>query len=198
MRKWHSRRDTRKIHRWGALLVSIPFLIVIITGLLLQLKKEVEWIQPTTEEVAIDTLSIKFSDILSISQGVLEAQIKDWSDIDRLDVRPDKGIVKVRAKNRWEIQIDLERGTILKTAYRRSDIIEQIHDGSWFNALLGISPSGVIVLILWLSGMYLFFVSILFKIPEGKTIILSVQVIEKQHFVSSWMDQSKTYVLRIL
>ena len=166
MRKWHSRRDTRKIHRLGALLVSIPFLIVIITGLLLQLKKEVEWIQPTTEEVAIDTLSIRFSDILSISQGVLEAQIKDWSDIDRLDVRPDKGIVKVRAKNRWEIQIDLERGTILKTAYRRSDIIEQLHDGSWFHdaaKLWVFLPSGVIVLILWLSGMYLFFVPILFK-----------------------------------
>ena len=166
MRKWHSRRDTRKIHRWGALLVSIPFLIVIITGLLLQLKKEVEWIQPNTEEVAIDTLSIRFSDILSISQGVLEAQIKDWSDIDRLDVRPDKGIVKVRAKNRWEIQIDLERGTILKTAYRRSDIIEQLHDGSWFHdaaKLLVFLPSGVIVLILWVSGMYLFFVPILVK-----------------------------------
>jgi uncharacterized iron-regulated membrane protein len=166
MRKWHSRRDTRKIHRWGAFLVSIPFLIVIITGLLLQLKKEVEWIQPVTEEVAIDTLSIKFSDILSISQGVFEAQIKDWSDIDRLDVRPEKGIVKVRAKNRWEIQIDLERGTVLKTAYRRSDIIEQLHDGSWFHDAVKLwlfFPSGIVVLILWLSGMYLFFVPILAK-----------------------------------
>ena len=141
-------------------------MIVIITGLLLQLKKEVEWIQPNTEEVAIDTLSIRFSDILSISQGVLEAQIRDWSDIDRLDVRPDKGIVKVRAKNRWEIQIDLERGSILKTAYRRSDIIEQLHDGSWFHdaaKLWVFLPSGVIVLILWLSGMYLLFVPILVK-----------------------------------
>ena len=64
MRKWHSRRDTRKIHRWGAFLVSLPFLIVIISGLLLQVKKEVEWIQPSTEEVAIDTLALSFSDIL--------------------------------------------------------------------------------------------------------------------------------------
>ena len=171
MRKWHSRRNTRKVHRWGAFLVSIPFLIVIVTGLLLQLKKEVEWIQPNTEEVAIDTLSIRFSDILNISQGVLEAQIKDWSDIERLDVRPDKGIVKVRAKNRWEIQIDLERGTILKTAYRRSDIIEQLHDGSWFHdaaKLWVFLPSGVIVLILWLSGMYLFFVPIFVKRSRGR------------------------------
>ena len=66
MRKWHSRRDTRKIHRWGAFLVSIPFLVVIVTGIILQLKKEVEWIQPKTEEVAIDTLSIHSINILSI------------------------------------------------------------------------------------------------------------------------------------
>ena len=41
--------------------------------------------------------------------------------------------MKVRAKNNWEIQLDLEKGTILKTAFRRSDIIEQLHDGSWFH-----------------------------------------------------------------
>lgn len=166
MSKWHSRRDTRKIHRWGALLVSLPFIIVIISGLLLQVKKEVEWIQPSTEEVAIDSLALSFSDILRISQGVEEAQISTWSDINRLDVRPDKGVVKVRSENQWEIQIDLERGTLLKTAYRRSDIIEQLHDGSWFHdaAKLWIFlPSGFIVLILWLSGMYLFFVPILAK-----------------------------------
>jgi hypothetical protein len=29
--------------------------------------------------------------------------IETWSDVDRLDVRPGKGMLKVRAKNRWEI-----------------------------------------------------------------------------------------------
>ena len=166
MRKWHSRRDTRKIHRWGAFLVSLPFLIVIVTGLLLQVKKEVEWIQPSTEEVAIDHLSLSFDEILQISKEVKEAEISDWSDINRLDVRPDKGVVKVRSENQWEIQIDLERGTVLKTAFRRSDIIEQLHDGSWFHdaaKLWVFLPAGIIVLILWLSGMYLFFVPILAK-----------------------------------
>ena len=74
-------------------------------------------------------------------------------------MRPDKGVVKVRSENQWEIQIDLERGTVLKTAYRRSDIIEQLHDGSWFHdaaKLWLFLPAGIIVLILWLSGMYLF------------------------------------------
>lgn len=166
MRKWHFRRDTRKIHRWGALLVSLPFLIVIVTGLLLQVKKEVEWIQPSTEEVAIDSLSLSFNEILQISKGVEEAEITDWSHINRLDVRPANGVVKVRSTNQWEIQIDLDRGTVLKTAYRRSDIIEQLHDGSWFHSAAKLwlfFPVGIIVLILWLSGMYLFFIPILAK-----------------------------------
>ena len=139
---------------------------MIISGLLLQVKKEVEWIQPSTEEVAIDTLALSFSDILRISQSVEEAHISRWSDINLLDVLPDKGVVKVRSENQWEIQIDLERGTVLKTAYRRSDIIEQLHDGSWFHddaKLWLFLPDGIIVLILWLSGMYLFFVPILAK-----------------------------------
>ncbi|HAH49814.1 MAG TPA: hypothetical protein DCL80_00490, partial [Balneola sp.] len=35
---WHARRDNRKIHRWGAIIIAIPFLIVLITGLFLQVK----------------------------------------------------------------------------------------------------------------------------------------------------------------
>jgi hypothetical protein len=34
------------------------------------------------------------------------AGIREWQDIDRLDVRPGKGVVKVRTENHWELQID--------------------------------------------------------------------------------------------
>lgn len=43
LNKW-----TRKLHRWGALLTAVPLLLVIVTGLLLQVKKEAAWIQPPT------------------------------------------------------------------------------------------------------------------------------------------------------
>ena len=44
-------------------------------------------------------------------------------------------------------------------AYRRSDVIETIHDGSWFhdNVKLWIFlPTAVVVLGLWITGIYLF------------------------------------------
>lgn len=158
---WNSRRDLRKIHRWGGALIALPFLLVLITGLLLQIKKEVDWIQPPSQAGVSTIPSISFDQILAAAGTVPEAKISSWKDIDRLDVRPDKGMVKVRAINRWEIQIDTETADVLQVAYRRSELLESLHDGSWFHdsAKLWIFlPSGVIVTILWITGMYLFFV----------------------------------------
>ena len=163
---WHARRDMRKIHKWGSIVIAIPFLVVLITGLILQLKKEVAWIQPSTQRGVSEVPTLSFDEILSISSSVDEAEISGWDDIYRLDVRPDKGVVKVRANNHWEIQIDTQTGEILQTEYRRSDIIEAMHDGSWFHdaaKLWVFLPNGIIVTILWITGIYLFFVPILNK-----------------------------------
>ena len=95
---------------------------------------------------------------LETAKNAKNVTIKDWSDIDRLDVRPEKGIVKVRTKNRWELQIDTNTGQVLQEAYRRSDLIETLHDGSWFNSsikYLIFLPSGIVLLVLWLTGIYL-------------------------------------------
>ncbi|RNC85630.1 MAG: PepSY domain-containing protein [Balneola sp.] len=163
---WHSRRDTRKIHRWGAIIIALPFLIVLITGLFLQLKKDVAWIQPASMEGVSTIPSITFEEILEVSKTIPEAEISSWAHIDRLDVRPDKGMVKVRAINHWEIQIDTETGEVLQAEFRRSDIIEAMHDGSWFHDLAKhwiFLPTGIIVTILWITGIYMFFIPYLNK-----------------------------------
>lgn len=159
---WYTRRDFRKIHRWGAILIALPFLIVLASGLLLQVKKEFSWIQPPTQQGSESnrTPAVSFPRILEISSGIPEASIESWEDIDRLDVRPDKGIVKVRSNTNWEIQVDLATGEVLSSMKRRSDIIESLHDGSWFHdrAKLWIFlPSAIVVTVLWITGIYLFF-----------------------------------------
>jgi hypothetical protein len=90
-------------------------------------------------------------------------EIESWDDINRIDVRPSRGILKVWAKSNREIQIDTKSGDVLQTAYRRSDLIESFHDGSWFGdgVKLGVFlPAGITLLVLWLTGMYLFFLPI--------------------------------------
>lgn len=149
----------RKVHYWASAAVAVPILIVIATGILLQTKKYVPWIQPAELRGAGKTPQISLPQVLEISKTVPQAEIKTWDDINRLDVRPSRGMLKVTAKNHWEIQIDSETGAILQTAYRRSDIIESIHDGSFFheNVKLWIFlPAGIVLLLLWLTGIYLF------------------------------------------
>lgn len=149
----------RLLHRWGSISIALPISIVIVTGIILQLKKEVAWIQPATQSGSSQELLVSFDTILETAKTVPEAAITSWDDIDRLDVRPEKGIVKVRAKNRWEVQIDTETGDIVQVAYRRSDLIESIHDGSFFHDRIKLwlfLPAGLILLGLWGTGLYLF------------------------------------------
>lgn len=156
----------RKIHYWLSLAVALPLLIVIISGLFLQTKKYFTWIQPAETRGASKNPQISLPQILEISKTVGEAEIKDWEDISRIDVRPSRGLVKVSANNHWEIQIDTETGKVLQTAYRRSDIIESLHDGSFFHEYVKMwifLPSGIILLTLWLTGMYLFILPIWVK-----------------------------------
>lgn len=149
---------SRKLHRWGAILIALPLLVVICTGLLLQLKKEWGWIQPAERRGVGTTPSITFDQILTALRGVPEAEVESWEDVDRLDVRPGKGMLKVRCNNDWEVQIDTATGEVLQVAYRRSDLIESIHDGSFFHAnakLWVFLPSGLVLLALWFTGVYL-------------------------------------------
>lgn len=159
---------SRKLHRWGAIITLAPVAVVIGTGLLLQLKKEVDWIQPPSARgvaaLGGNEAAIDLAGILDSARTVEEAGIETWDDVDRLDVRPGRGIVKVRAKSGWEVQVDLHTGEVLQTMYRRSDLIESIHDGSYFGGdvakLYVFLPSGAILLGLWLTGAYLWILPI--------------------------------------
>mgnify|MGYP001816524298 FL=1 len=150
----------RDLHRWGSILIAAPVVVIIATGVILQLKKESAWIQPPTQQGTGGDPSLSFDQILAATRDVPEAEVDSWDDIDRLDVRPGKGMLKVRAQNRWEIQLDAHSGAVLQVAYRRSDLIESIHDGSFFHdgfKLWVFLPTALILAVLWASGVCLFF-----------------------------------------
>lgn len=150
----------RKLHYWGSALVALPLLAIILTGLLLQLKKHWTWVQPVEQRGASTTPAIELSDILKAirDHDHPAVAVASWDDIKRLDVRPDRGVAKATLHNDHEVQVDLSTGQVLQVAYRRSDLIEAIHDGSilgdWVK--LGIVlPTAVVLLFLWGSGMWM-------------------------------------------
>lgn len=166
------RKVSRHLHLWISLSIFLPVIIVIGSGLLLQVKKEIDWIQPPTQKVsqtlleeATDSSStiISSQQILQAVQTVSNAQLTRWEDIDRLDIRPNKGIIKVRGNNHWEVQLNAYTGAVLQTAYRRTDTIESIHDGSWFfegAKLYLFLPVALLLFVIWLTGIVMLFTTL--------------------------------------
>lgn len=157
-RKSRAPKLNRKLHRFGSIVAAVPLLVVIVSGVLLQLKKDWAWVQPPTMRGSTTQLSLSWDDVLRAAASVPEAEITSWDDIDRLDVRPSRGMLKVQSKSSWEVQVDAVTGEVLGTTYRRSDLIESLHDGSWFaswSKLWVFLPAAVILLGLWFTGMYL-------------------------------------------
>jgi len=156
------RSTNRKIHYWGALACALPIFIVLISGLLLQVKKESDWIQPPTSRGSDGAPTLTLPQVLERVKTVPEAGVASWSDIDRLDVRPSKGLIKVRTNNRWEVQLDHASGEILQVAYRRTDLIESLHDGSFFSDTVKLwvfLPAAIILTTLWVTGVHLFLIT---------------------------------------
>ena len=123
--------------------------LVIITGLLLQVKKQVSWVQPPTQRGREKIPVVDWQQILQAAKTFRPANVVDWGDVERLDVQPSKGLIKIQSRNHWEIQIDAATAEVLQSAYRRSDWIEQLHDGSFFSDAVKLwvfLPNGVVLL----------------------------------------------------
>ena len=164
-------KQIRKIHYWISPFIFIPILIILSTGILLQLKKQSDWIQPPIQQGVSNIPSIEFQQMLEAAKSVPEAEINSWDDIDRIDVRPEKGISKIRSNNQLEIQIDNQTNEILLVEYRRSDIIESIHDGSFFTDYVKFGwflPTAVLLIVMSISGIYMFLLPVSMKRKKVK------------------------------
>ena len=149
----------RKAHRWGAVVVAVPLLLVVTTGVLLQLRKEIAWVQPPTKKGKGKQPTVSMDAVLAAAKSVPEAGVSSWADIDRVDVRPKDGIVKVQCKSRWEVQVDFQTGEVLQAAERRHEFLVSLHEGSWFAEgarLYVFLPVAVVLLGMWTTGLYLF------------------------------------------
>jgi len=142
-------RYARKIHRTTGAILFAFFFIVAVTGLLLGWKKH------TGGAILADTAKGKSANpedwlplpvLRDSAQAAFRNQISSELSpaIDRIDVRPDKGIAKfIFVENYWGIQMDLTTGEPLSVERRRSDFIENVHDAVILDNVLGTSSEQI-------------------------------------------------------
>jgi uncharacterized iron-regulated membrane protein len=96
---------------------------------------------------------------LAFARDSISADISP--ELDRIDFRPDKGMVKfVFVDDYWGLQLDCTTGELLLIEKRRSDFIEDLHDGSIADALLGTSDEQIKLVYTSIMGSALLIFSI--------------------------------------
>lgn len=150
----------RTIHNWLSIFIALPLLLIIISGLFLQLKKDFDWIQPpSVRGENAETPIISHEQLLMAATSVPETSGLKWADFDRIDYKTDRGMVKFITVEGWEVQVDTTNGEVLSVATRQSDFLEKLHDGSYFGDFTKyyiILPTGIVLFVLWVTGLWMF------------------------------------------
>lgn len=154
-------RIFRKVHRWTGVALFVFFFIVGVTGLLLGWKKNSGGLLLAKSFTGV---SAQPKDWLSLdSLHVLACRIFRDSispslpmDLDRIDVRQDKGMVKfVFIRGFWGIQLDCTTGQLLHIERRRADFIEKVHDASILDYMFGTSGGQIKLIYTSIMGLAL-------------------------------------------
>ncbi|MDY7108626.1 MAG: PepSY-associated TM helix domain-containing protein [Planctomycetota bacterium] len=123
------------VHKWAGIILAVVFSVTAVTGFLLLVKKKVDWIQPPTQkDVAVASEDfITNQQLFEIVFAQDHPDFQSMEDIDRVDFRPGKRVFKVRSEhNHSEMQVGAVSGEVLSSSWRMSDLLEDIHDGSFF------------------------------------------------------------------
>jgi uncharacterized iron-regulated membrane protein len=149
-------RIFRKLHNISGLTLAGFIFIIAVSGILLGWKKNsFDYLLPKTQTGTTGDLSLwlPLDSLHSIAVKTLAAFSPELSpEVDRIDIRENSGVVKFDFKNHYYgIQLDGATGKALDISLRRSDFIEDLHDGSYLDKIF--STQGEILKIIYTSIM---------------------------------------------
>lgn len=159
-------RIFRKVHRKTGAFLFVFFFIISVTGFLLGWKKNSnQLLLPNTYIGTSNNFAdwIAIEKLQNISDKLLLDSInKNLSlELDRIDIRKEKGIIKFIYKNNaYEVQLDGASGALLNIGKRHSDTIENIHDGSILDSYFNTSYNQIKIFYTTLMSLALFIFTI--------------------------------------
>jgi uncharacterized iron-regulated membrane protein len=157
-----STRLYRKLHHYVGSVLFAFFFIIAVTGVLLGWKKHsAGLLMPVTQTGTSTNLAswLPYDSLNTLAIRALPPGLS--TNVDRIDARPDKGIVKFVFKDHYtEIQLDAATGKVLGRHQRTSDIIEQIHDGSILDFVFTTSNGQIKVSYTTVTGLSLLLLSV--------------------------------------
>ena len=167
------RRVAFYVHLWLGMLSTIALISIAITGILLNHKRGLG-LMPDVEHAPtgefINAISVERWAAAALAAAPPESrpgwepgQPVDIGLIDRMDVRPRNGFVKVRLRDKasMEMTVDINSGQVIHTGRRGDVFLEKLHTGEIFGGIrfVILSDIAAIALVLTLiTGYWLWLV----------------------------------------
>jgi uncharacterized iron-regulated membrane protein len=150
---------SRKVHKWAGLILSIVFMFLAVTGLLLVYMIPLGVADELkTGKEASPSQSIPIDKVVSIATSQGLTGVTSVDDIFRIEYRPSANVYQVRFNNSQGVQIDASTGKVLSTNPDYSTFLITLHDGSFFGNWYRYSAltfAGLSLILLSFSGYYM-------------------------------------------
>ncbi|MBW3572391.1 MAG: PepSY domain-containing protein [Gemmatimonadetes bacterium] len=146
-------------HLWLGIVTTALVLIICVTGVLLNHKRPLG-LMPDVPNDAPGALagSLPVAELAARAERAVPARVAA-AGVDRMDVRPGNGLVKVRFDDAQvhEVTVDLASGRVLHVGLRNDVFLEKLHTGEIFGDgwVLLSDAAAVALAILVISGYWL-------------------------------------------
>jgi uncharacterized iron-regulated membrane protein len=145
-------------HLWLGIIISVLLVVICVTGILLNHKRGLGLMPDVSHSATGD-----FSDALPMAELVrlagAAAPAAAAAGVDRLDVRPRTGLMKVRFRDDvvTEVTVDIHTGGVLDIGLRNDVFLEKLHTGEIFGDgwVLLSDFAAVVLVLLIISGYWL-------------------------------------------
>lgn len=149
-------------HLWLGVLFTVALLSISITGVLLNHKRALGLMPDVNHEATAEfSTALPLATLADRARAATSPAIAQ-SQVDRMDVRPKDGFVKVRFRDAasTEVTVDLSTGGILHIGRRGDVFLEKLHSGEAFgDGWVLLSDAAAIALtILLITGYWLWLV----------------------------------------
>ncbi|MCH8275879.1 MAG: PepSY domain-containing protein [Armatimonadetes bacterium] len=163
--------SVRTFHRWVGITAALFLVVIAGSGFLLATKDSFSWVKPPTREGSPiedlgELVSIQLATEAAFAAGL--ADLQSTSDIDRVDYRPAQNVYKIRSRRGYhEVQVCGKTGEVLQVAQRNDQLVEDIHDMSYFAEILHtywLPAVSVLLFSMAITGVTIFTVPIVRRI----------------------------------
>lgn len=144
----------------------LPFGIILFSGLFLQTRSFNRWLQSPPAPVPKEEFKPDLNEMLNELRKIPEMSVSSWNDVQQIDMRPEKGLVRVRSKHGFMETQFSPSGKVLQVAPRRTSWIIEIHDGAFFGDTVKwwiFIPASLALLVTYFTGLWLFFKPFIFS-----------------------------------